>query len=157
IDGWLADWRADTGKSIAHIGSHVGVFDTARVDGVPYVINGNSGKGPSATPQQGGFTGWTMLGVNPEAGQWAEESEKEWLSVEVQTRVDELAVTAPEAPLGPGEQVTLEAQISQDDDARQFAPTWPMSWTWSGSEGVFVGDAADAPADAFAALDPQSG
>ena len=33
--------------------------------GVRYVINGNSGKGPSSPADQGGFTGWTEFGVDP--------------------------------------------------------------------------------------------
>ncbi|TNC21487.1 metallophosphoesterase [Georgenia sp. 311] len=155
IDSWLAQWRAETGKSVAYVGAHVGVFDTARVDGVPYVINGNAGKSPSSTPADGGFTGWTMLGVDPEAGRWA-ESEDEWLAVEVQTRVDELTVTAPQEALGAGEQVVLEAEVTQDD-TRTFGLAWPMSWAWSGSQGVHVGAVADAPADAVVALDPATG
>ncbi|WP_454084667.1 phosphodiester glycosidase family protein [Georgenia sp. Marseille-Q6866] len=155
IDRWLADWRADTGKSVAHVGAHVGVFDVSRVDGVPYVINGNAGKGPSSTPANGGFTGWTMLGVDPDAGHW-QDSENPWLSVEVQTRVDELTLTAPSTPLAAGESLTLDAQVTQDD-TRTFGLTWPMSWAWSGSDGVHVGAAADAPEDAVAALDPRTG
>ncbi|HLT85163.1 MAG TPA: metallophosphoesterase, partial [Phototrophicaceae bacterium] len=155
IDRWLADWRAQTGKSVAYVGSHVGVFDTSRVDGVPYVVNGNSGKSPASTPAFGGFTGWTMLGVDPAAGHWA-TAEEPWLAVEVQTRVDELAVTAPDTPLGAGERHTLDAEVTQDD-TRTFGLAWPMSWAWSGSETVFVGDVADAPAGAVAAVDPRTG
>lgn len=37
----------------------IGVF-ASTVDGLPHVINGNSGKAPA---EAGGFTGWTLVGV----------------------------------------------------------------------------------------------
>ena len=47
VEQWLADFRRTTGKGAAFIGGHVGVFHASRVDGVPYLINGNSGKAPA--------------------------------------------------------------------------------------------------------------
>lgn len=44
VEQWLADFRRTTGKGAAFIGGHVGVFHASHVDGVPYLINGNSGK-----------------------------------------------------------------------------------------------------------------
>ena len=37
-------------------------------EGVTTLINGNSGKDPAGTPSTGGFTGWTMLGIDPGSG-----------------------------------------------------------------------------------------
>lgn len=155
VDDWMQEFREDSGKSAAYVGSHVGVFDVSSVDGVPYVVNGNSGKDPASSPDDGGFTGWTMLGIDPDAGQWRGAPEP-WLSVETKPRVDEngLSVTAP-ATLVLGESGEVSAEFIQDSfyDARTVPVAWPVSSAWSG-EGVFVGDAADAPQDAIVAITP---
>ena len=46
VERWLADFQHRTGKGAAFVGAHVGTFHADRVDGVPYLINGNSGKEP---------------------------------------------------------------------------------------------------------------
>lgn len=53
VEQWLADFRRTTGKGAAFIGSHVGVFHASHVDGVPYLINGNSGKAPAGPADEG--------------------------------------------------------------------------------------------------------
>ncbi|MFE7134985.1 phosphodiester glycosidase family protein, partial [Streptomyces sp. NPDC057638] len=65
IERWLAGFRRATGKGAAFVGAHVGVFHASRVDGVPYLVNGNAGKSPAAAPGDGGFTGWSLVGVDP--------------------------------------------------------------------------------------------
>lgn len=153
IDSWLQKFRADSGKSIALVAGHVGAFDVSRVDGVPYVVNGNSGKGPASTPQNGGFTGWTMLGIDPSSGLTdGSSTTADWLRVEVNTRVDELTLTAP-ADLSVGDSGQATAAVTQDGD-RTFDVAWPSSLAWSGSTNLFVGSAADAPSTAVAAFDP---
>lgn len=149
----LQKFRADSGKSIALVAGHVGAFDVSRVDGVPYVVNGNSGKGPASTPQNGGFTGWTMLGIDPSSGLTdGSSTTADWLRVEVNTRVDELTLTAP-ADLSVGDSGQATAAVTQDGD-RTFDLAWPSSLAWSGSTNLFVGSAADAPSTAVAAFDP---
>ncbi|MDN5724843.1 MAG: phosphodiester glycosidase family protein, partial [Propionibacteriales bacterium] len=61
----LADFRRGSGKSIAQVNAHVGSFHGSARDGVSRVINGNSGKNPSGSPEHGGFTGWSMVGIDP--------------------------------------------------------------------------------------------
>ncbi|WP_165818031.1 phosphodiester glycosidase family protein [Microbacterium sp. Gd 4-13] len=158
LDDWLQEFRADSGKSIASIASHVGAFHTTSVEGVPYVVNGNSGKDPASSPSDGGFTGWTMLGIDPSEGLW-EQSDESWLEVETKPRVDEngLTISAP-ASLGTRESASLSAEFIQDagHDGRTVPVAWPVSSRWGGS-GVHVGDADDAPADAVVAVDPDAG
>jgi len=156
VGDWLERFRAESGKSVAYVGSHVGVFHTTRIDGVPYVINGNAGKDPASTPTNGGFTGWTMLGIDPSAGvreppSAAAAAPERWLSVETQPRVDALTLSAPER-LKVGESASLTGTIDQDGE-RSFPIAWPMSHAWSG-DGLFVGDPAQADASAVAAIDP---
>ncbi|WP_244928955.1 phosphodiester glycosidase family protein [Nocardioides sp. W7] len=158
LEDWLTEFRADTGKSIGFVGSHVGVFHADRIDGVPHLVNGNSGKGPASTPEDGGFTGWTMLGIDPEEGQWEATDDRgaDWLSSEVNARVDSLTVQSPGTALGVG-QVFDTAPVVLQDDTREVPVAWPVSHAWSGTDGVFVGEVADAPSDAVAAIDPTSG
>lgn len=162
----LAEFRADSGKSIASIGSHVGVFDASSTDGVSRLVNGNSGKGPASTPDDGGFTGWTMLGLDPVEGVVGADpvtvtDRIEWLRAEVRPRVDALALSAP-AVLEVGESAPVSATVTQDGD-RQVPVAWPMSADWSG-EGVQLVDggvgAERAEADAAAPVvrvDPATG
>lgn len=161
--GWLEDFRETSGKSVALVAGHVGVFHTKIEDGIPYVINGNSGKNPTVSPEFGEFTGWTMLGVDPAAGVWrsdataarAAEASEPWFTVETQTRVEQLDVAEPDATLAPGDEVALDPSLTQDD-TRVLDLAWPMSWAWTGTKHVFVGAPADAPRSAIAAIDPQT-
>lgn len=154
LEDWVTEFRAESGKSIAVVNGHVGVFNTSSVDGVPMVINGNSGKSPASTPEDGGFTGWTMLGIEPSQGKWA-SADGQWLSDEVRTRVDSLTVTEPSTELDPGDQVELNPTVLQDE-TRTVPVEWPVSYRWDGSDSVYVGDTEDAPATAIAAIDPQT-
>ncbi|MFC5931730.1 metallophosphoesterase [Cryobacterium melibiosiphilum] len=158
IDTWLQDFRAESGKSAAYIAGHVGAFHASSIDGVPYVINGNSGKGPASSPDNGGFTGWTMLGIDPAQGAWAGATEP-WLEVETKPRIDvgTLALTAPET-LIVGDTAEISAEFGQDagHDDRTVPAAWPVSTKWAGA-GVFVGTAADAPTGTIVAADPETG
>ncbi|MGF3054493.1 phosphodiester glycosidase family protein [Microbacterium sp. YY-03] len=157
---WMETFRETSGKSIAFMGSHVGVFHATREDGISYLVNGNSGKGPAGSPF-GEFTGWTMLGIDPGDGLWKQAASSRaaddgsWLGTEVQARVDSIALADANSELAAGDAVAFTPTIAQPgDDAVDVA--WPMSWSWSGSKGVFVGAVANAPADAIAVIDPQT-
>lgn len=155
IDSWLQEFHANSGKPVSLIAAHVGAFDVSRIDGVAYVVNGNSGKGPASTPANGGFTGWSMLGVNSSGSHNRAATESEWLSVEINARVDKLDLKLPDE-LAVGATTEVGADITQDGE-RTFAVAWPVSHAWSGSSNLHIGPAADAPAGAVAALDPATG
>lgn len=149
----LAEFRADTGKSIASMNAHAGVFHATSYEGVSTLLTGNSGKSPSSTPDQGGFTGWAMLGINPGAGSIGFDpqpvsSRTNWLQAEVLPRVDEVTLGAtaalPEA-MTVGDTLTIDATISQDN-GRVVPVQWPMSAEWNGS-GLVVDDGSADPAD----------
>ncbi|MFD2352766.1 metallophosphoesterase family protein [Nonomuraea ferruginea] len=80
VEGWLADFQRETGKGAAFIGGHVGTFHASRVDAVPYVINGNAAKNPSTPAGDGGFTGWSLWGVDPVTGKEAEHVRRNWFA-----------------------------------------------------------------------------
>jgi hypothetical protein len=143
----------DAGKSALVLNAGVGAFDVYQVDGVVHVTNGNSGKNPSSTPERGGFSGWTMVGIDPAGGLWR-EADTEWLDVEINPFVDALSVTGP-TELAAGEVVDLQGTI--DENGRLVPAEWPVSVRWAGSEGVYVGDPASAPGSAIVALDPRTG
>lgn len=142
----LAEFRADTGKSIASINGHAGVFHATSHEGVSTFLSGNSGKGPSSSPDKGGFTGWAMLGINPNSGVVGNDpvpvtSRTNWLQAEVKPRVDELtlgATAAVPAAMTVGDSVTVDATISQDG-GRIVPVHWPMSAVWGG-DAVVIDD-----------------
>ncbi|MER5356028.1 phosphodiester glycosidase family protein [Kitasatospora sp. NPDC002551] len=155
VEQWLAGFRAN-GKSAAMISGHVGAFHARSVDGVPYLINGNSGKGPAAEPDRGGFTGWTMLGINPAAGKVTDpyavpDDASAWLRAEVRARADAVQLTAPES-LGLLDSAPVSATFTQDGE-RTVPVAWPVTARWGG-QGVHVGPAAEAPRGSVAAYDP---
>ncbi|QKV96796.1 phosphodiester glycosidase family protein [Streptomyces sp. NA02950] len=165
LENWLADFRRTTGKGAAFIGSHVGTFHASRVDGVPYLINGNSGKYPSSSADRGGFTGWSMVGVDHvPPKEWAQarrtpwKGGPDWVSVQTRPHVDGLTVTAP-AELRTGQDAAVTADVIQGEGptARRVPVRFPVSADWSGSPNVFIGDPSHAGRRHVAAYDPVSG
>ncbi|MGM1057716.1 phosphodiester glycosidase family protein [Saccharothrix sp. Mg75] len=148
VEDWLADFRRTTGKGVAFVGAHVGLFHASRVDGVPYLVNGNSGKAPAGDAGRGGFTGWTLLGVGaPRPGD-------DWIAAEVRPHVDALALDAPPT-VRVGAPVRVAATVTQGSRAVPVAH--PVSADWSGSPNLHVGPPADLRPWHDAHLDPAAG
>ncbi|MET8178123.1 phosphodiester glycosidase family protein [Streptomyces sp. NPDC005336] len=167
LEDWLADFRRTTGKGAAFIGSHVGTFHASRVDGVPYLINGNSGKNPATPADQGGFTGWSMVGVDHVPAREQEKARHapwrggpDWVSVQTRAHVDGLTVTAP-AELRAGQTSGVTATVIQGEGAaaRRVPVGFPVSADWTGSPNLYIGDPAQAGHRPryMAAFDPVSG
>lgn len=161
VEQWLADFRLNTGKGAAFIGSHVGAFSANSVDAVPYVVNGNMGKTPATSiVAQGGFTGWTLVGIDPTVKPTpgaelhrvdpSKPGYKRWMQVEMRAHVDDLALTAP-TTLGVGASASATGHVTQH--GRTFELEYPVSAAWGGT-GVFVGRPDAAPAGAVVAYDP---
>jgi hypothetical protein len=146
IQSWLPDFQNRTGKGTAFIGAHVGTFHASHVDGVPYFINGNSGKNPSTLPSEGGFTGWSLWGVGQHG--------KDWLAAEVRPHVDTLTVTAP-GSLQVGQSTTVTADLTQA--GRTVPVAYPVSARWSASPNVHLGRPSDAKRYHTAVFDPATG
>ncbi|MFC5753089.1 phosphodiester glycosidase family protein [Actinomadura rugatobispora] len=152
LERWLAEFRSGTGKGAAVVNAHVGVFNASRVDGVPTFINGNSGKSPAAPPSEGGFTGWTMFGVNATPGQG--RALPEWLRAEVRPHVDELTLAAP-GQVASGTTADVTATLRQH--GRDMPLAYPMSADWSGSPNLHIGSPRTARRQHAAAFDPATG
>ncbi|MFE9823248.1 phosphodiester glycosidase family protein [Streptomyces sp. NPDC005791] len=161
VEQWLAAFRRTTGKGAALIGSHVGVFHASRVDGIPYLINGNSGKAPAGPADEGGFTGWTMIGVDRvRPGEQATARRQpwqggpDWISAQTRAHVDSLALDAPSA-LVAGERAKVRAHVTQG--TRTAAAAFPLSADWTASPNVHIGKADGARRRHVATMDPATG
>jgi hypothetical protein len=160
IVDWLAGFRASTGKGAAYMAAHAGTFAASRTDGVLLPLTGNSGKGPSSAPDDGGFTGWALVGVDPDARTAAAPErnwsapERSWLKVEFRPHVDSLELTAP-ASLRRGETGTAGATVVQE--SRRVPVAFPVSADWWGSRQLHIGPARTAPFWAVASYDPSTG
>ncbi|MCX4825388.1 phosphodiester glycosidase family protein [Streptomyces sp. NBC_01142] len=161
VEQWLARFRRTTGKGAGLIGSHVGVFHAEHVDGVPYLINGNSGKNPAGPANEGGFTGWSLVGVDKVSrGEqsatrlkpWG--SRPDWVSVQTRAHVDGLMLEAPEV-LAPGRAEDAGATVAQG--ARRVPVAFPLSADWTGSPNLYIGDPENARHRHAAAFDPSTG
>ncbi|PRY35788.1 phosphodiester glycosidase family protein [Umezawaea tangerina] len=148
VEGWLADFERATGKGAAFIGGHVGLFHASRVDGVPYLVNGNSGKAPADESARGGFTGWTMLGVG------ARRPGDDWIAAEIRPHVDALRLDAPPV-VREGTPALVTATATQG--TRTVPVAYPVSADWSGSPNLHIGAPADLRPWHVANLDPDTG
>ncbi|RDI17788.1 calcineurin-like phosphoesterase family protein [Lentzea flaviverrucosa] len=124
----------------AFIGGHVGGFFASTVDGVPHVINGNSGKAPA---EPGGFTGWTLVGVGEKG-----------VEAEIRPHVDALRIQVP-ATLEAGKAETVAATVKQG--SRSVPVRYPMAAVWEGSRGLHVGGPSGVRPWHVARLDPDTG
>ncbi|QLQ37567.1 phosphodiester glycosidase family protein [Micromonospora robiginosa] len=162
VEQWLADFQHRTGKGALMVNGHVGTFHADRVDGVPYVVNGNAGKDPSTPAGLGGFTGWTEFGVDPVTPQEADRARRdplaegpEWISAEIHAHVDRLALSAPsEVRLGAPADVT--ATLTQPG-GRQVPVAAPVSADWAGSPNLHIGDSSGVRPWHVARFDPATG
>jgi hypothetical protein len=161
VEGWLADFQRETGKGAAYIGAHVGTFDAARVDAVPYFINGNSGKNPATAADDGGFTGWSLWGVDPVSDQEAAHVRRNWfvdaptwIGAQIRPHVDDLTLTAP-ATVAIGAPARVSATVRQG--TRVVPVAHPVSARWSGSPNLHVGPRSTAKPWHIAVLDPAGG
>ncbi len=154
LEDWLSGFHARSGKDVLFVGSHVGVFHASRVNGVPYLINGNSGKHPAAPPGEGGFTGWSTVGVDR---QGTVHSGKEAFAVQTRAHVDGLALDAPQE-LDAGDTARSGAVVVQGEgaSAREVPVGWPLSADWSGSRNLCLGEAKPKPR-CDASYDPVTG
>ncbi|MEW2455728.1 phosphodiester glycosidase family protein [Streptomyces albus] len=136
LEDWLAAFRARSGKGAVLVAGHVGAFDASRVDGVPYLVNGNAGKAPAAPPAEGGFTGWSLLGVD--RGRPAAHG-GDWVSVQTRAHVDALTLDAPERlAVGGTARVSATAEQGSGTTARRVPVGWPVSADWPSAPGVCV-------------------
>ncbi|MCH6159665.1 phosphodiester glycosidase family protein [Streptomyces marispadix] len=170
LEDWLSRFRARSGKGAAFVGSHVGVFDASRVGGVPYLVNGNSGKAPAAPPGSGGFTGWSLLGVDQgRAGQTSGDQAhgdarggRDWIAAQTRPHVDALTMRVPDG-LRVGESAQASATVVQGsgESARKVPVGWPVSADWSGSGNLCVKGGRSAADDVrtrcAASYDPRTG
>ncbi|MFF5205602.1 phosphodiester glycosidase family protein [Streptosporangium sp. NPDC000396] len=161
IEGWLADFQRATGKGAAYIGAHVGTFHASRVDAVPYFINGNSGKNPATAADDGGFTGWSLWGVDPVTEREAAHVRRNWfvdapawIGTQVRPHVDELTLTAPTS-VEAGTPGHVSATLSQG--TRTVPVAYPVSADWSGSPNLHIGTRAGAKPRHIAVFDPATG
>ncbi|RZQ60482.1 hypothetical protein EWH70_29475 [Amycolatopsis suaedae] len=149
---WLTEFEQRSGKQAGAVAAHAGVFSVSRVDGVPYLVNGNSGKAPAAAPDAGGFTGWTLLRADP-------ADREQPVRLDVRPHVDTLEATGP-ATLAPGQSAPVTAVLTQG--GRRVPVAYPVSADWIGGRGTHVvtparsGPSRPGPAD-VAVFDPATG
>jgi hypothetical protein len=159
IEKMLTDFRDSTGKGAAMIGSHAQVAAVQRIEGVPYTVLPPAGQDPSATPDQGGFTGWADWAVDP-----ARAAAQQWLTVDLHAFAQSVTLNAP-ASVAPGSSAPLSGSIVQpagvSPGTRVVPLQYPMSVDWGGSGNLAIGGGPAAISDArqhgmVAILDPET-
>jgi hypothetical protein len=154
VEKLLSDFRAESDKGVAMVGSHAQIADVHRIEGVPYTVLPSSGKAPYGTPDRGGFTGWLNWHVDRDAS-----AGQQWLTADVRAFAQSITLDAP-AVLEKGDSVELDGSIVQPsgvaNGTRVVPLRYPMSVHFSGSDNLAIGgDVAAAKAAGKAAiLDP---
>jgi hypothetical protein len=150
----LADFREDTDKGVAMIGSHAQIVDTRREEGVAYQVLPSSGKSPYGTPDRGGFTGYVRWSLNHHA-----DADEQWLTADVRAFAQEIALETPER-LEDGRSAQIGGSIVQPsgvEPGNRVVPlAYPMSVHWGGSRCLAIGndERAAERAGKVAILDP---
>ncbi|MDQ3627256.1 MAG: phosphodiester glycosidase family protein [Actinomycetota bacterium] len=150
VQEWLAGFSDDTDKPAAYVAAHAGAFHADRLDGVSYLVNGNSGKSPAAAPDDGGFTGWTTLGLA--TGPTLRRAGP-WLLAEMRAHVDRLEVSGP-GRLAVSRRARVTATVTQA--GREVPVAYPVSASWSVSDDAVLAG-SPCPADCVAVFDPRTG
>ncbi|MEQ0560857.1 phosphodiester glycosidase family protein [Amycolatopsis sp. NEAU-NG30] len=127
---WLTGFEQASGKPAAAIASHAGVFSLSRVDGVPYLVNGNSGKAPAAAPGDGGFVGWTLVRADP-----ADRAQP--VRFKTRPNVDSLVLSGP-AGMVRGTRAEVRASVLQG--TREVPVAYPVSAEWKVEGGAIAFD-----------------
>ncbi|RIQ32130.1 DUF1573 domain-containing protein [Jiangella rhizosphaerae] len=137
IERLLADFRSESSKGAAMVGSHAQIVDVQRREGVQYVVHPSSGKAPYGTPDRGGFTGWVEWSVDRDTS-----GANRWLSADVRAFAQEVVVEAPET-VEVGRAVTVGGHVVQPSGvlpgSRVVPLAYPMSVHWSGDSGLAIG------------------
>lgn len=162
VEKWLGEFHTETGKGATGVFAHLGYFHASRVDGVPYLVNGNTGKNPTGNAADGGWTGWTMFGVDPTPAR-SRPADRPWLVAQTRPHTDSVDLTVP-AGVVVGQSATVRGTVVQatgGNATRSIPIAWPMAADWTGSPNVWIGPAAGRPAKLparyVAAFDPGTG
>jgi Phosphodiester glycosidase/Calcineurin-like phosphoesterase/Collagen triple helix repeat (20 copies) len=160
IERLLSDFRSESGKGVAMVGSHAQIANVNRVEGVPYVVLPSSGKSPYGTPDRGGMTGWVRWSVDPSA-----DASGDWLGADVRPFAQQIDLNVP-GTLAVGNAAPIGGELVQpsgvSNGTRRVPLRFPASIRWSGSAELAVGSgeqAVEAARDAgkVAILDPATG
>jgi 3',5'-cyclic AMP phosphodiesterase CpdA len=159
IEKLLTDFREQSGKGAAMVGSHAQIANVHRVQGVPYTVLPSSGKDPYGTPDRGGFTGWLDWAVDP-----SKDAGGQWLTADVRAFAQSITLNTP-AAVEVSQTATLSGSIVQPEGVqsgtRVVPLRYPMSVRWGGDDGLAIGSGDDAIAAArtagkVAILDPRT-
>jgi hypothetical protein len=141
IENMLTEFRGETDKGAAMVGSHAQVANVHRVEGVPYTVLPSSGKDPYGTPDRGGFTGWVDWSVDSH-----KPADQQWLQADVRAFAQSITLNAP-TTLPAGTSTQLSGSIVQPQGVgtgtRVVPLRYPMSVHWSGSSGLVIGTGTD--------------
>ncbi|MBE2319148.1 phosphodiester glycosidase family protein [Solirubrobacter sp. CPCC 204708] len=154
IEKLLTDFREESDKGVAMVGSHAQIAHVERQQGVAYIVHPSSGKAPYGTPDRGGFTGWMRWSVDRDA-----PASEQWLTADVRAFAQSATIVAPDA-VEVGDSAQIEGSIVQPSGvlpgSRVVPLRYPMSVRWGGSENLAIGtdEAAAKAAGKAAIFDP---
>ncbi|WP_426502597.1 phosphodiester glycosidase family protein [Dactylosporangium sp. McL0621] len=138
---WLADFRERSGKPVAVFTGHAHTASVTRADGVLDVTTPAVGKTPYSSPDQGGFFGWMLIGVEArpariKPGEPSPET-REWLRADVRPVIDGIDLSAP-GQITVGGAAPVSATGITSEFGLRFPLRYPATVTWGGGPGLVV-------------------
>jgi hypothetical protein len=138
----LAEFRQQSGKGVAMIGSHAQIVDVHREEGVTYQVLPPAGKAPYGTPDRGGFTGYVRWSLDEDAS-----AGEQWLTADVRAFAQQVTLDVPQE-LNAGRSAHVGGSIVQPSGVqpgtRVVPLAYPMSVHWGGSSCLAIGDDEEA-------------
>lgn len=146
VEKWLAGWRESSGKPVALFTGHAHTAAAGRADGVLEVTTPPVGKTPYSSPDQGGFFGWDLVGVDPRPGEveagLPSPRTRDWMVARTNPLIDAISLSAP-ATLAAGATAEVSATGTTTGSDLALPLKYPASVTWSGDESLAVVESAD--------------
>jgi len=142
LEDWLADFRRTSGKGAGFIGSHVGSSTLARRRR-PVSDQRQLRKNPAAPADEGGFTGWSLVGVDEVSGsEQSEAGASRGGRARLGLRTDTCAHRRAGArrAVRTGSRRRGGGRGDRHPGTREVPVGFPMSADWTGSPNVHIGD-----------------
>jgi exopolysaccharide biosynthesis protein/3',5'-cyclic AMP phosphodiesterase CpdA len=157
VDAWMAEFARTSGKGIVYYSGHAHYANFRRSEGVPYIISPAAGKVPYAGPGNGGFNGWSLFGVQPDApsSSWLRVSVKPLIKAATLRALDES--DAEVTTLTVGETVRIDGVGTAHERNLAIPLRYPALPEWQTSANLLLRRfdvSGEVGADIIAQFDP---
>ncbi|MEC3885688.1 phosphodiester glycosidase family protein [Halobacillus sp. HZG1] len=155
LEGWLTEFREDSGKPAMVMSAHASLVNLDRRDGIPYMITGPIGKGTYGAPDDGGFFNYAVMSIDPDfqpdhrlhhpSYQGLEKNP--WIQADIRPILQDMTVEKASYPLNE----TVEVELTGHQSAGwEFPLDYPATIRYEGSDNLLISEEGENNTDATA-------